>query len=133
MSEQFSILNLVLQNAPEVECRSIVTSVTGAHTAGLPLHRDEEHTVVALQKIPARIQKHFGDVPYVVLKPDLQSHSSGWLAAPKVEHMAFLFAPSRMQALAVVWYEPDLEPLISEENRRRIERLDWDKLAKKVL
>jgi hypothetical protein len=133
MSEQFSILNLSFRDAPEVECRTIVSSVTGAHIAGLPLQRGEEHVPVALQKIPPRIYKHFGDVPHVVIEPELRSHSSGWLAFPKVEHMAFLFDPSHMQALAVVWYEADVEPLLSAENRKKIEQLDWRTLAKKVV
>ena len=115
-----------------MECRTIVSSVTGGHIAGLPLRGGEEHTVVALQKLPARVQKHFGDVPHVVVEPELHAHSSGWLAGPKVEHMAFLFAPSRMQSLVVVWYEPAGEPIISPENRKRIEHLDWDSLAKKT-
>jgi hypothetical protein len=130
MSEQFSIFSIALQSGLEVECRSVVSSITGAHIAGLPLQRGEEHTVVALQKLPARIQRHFGDAPHVVLEPELRPHSAAWLSAPKVEHMALLFAPSRMQSLVVVWYEPAGEPLMSTENRKRIEHLDWDSLAK---
>jgi hypothetical protein len=132
MSEQFSILNLALQAGPELECRTIVSSITGAHIAGLPLRGGEEHTVVTLQKLPGRVQKHFGDVPHVVLERELHAHCSGWLAAPKIEHMALLFAPSSTQSLVVVWYEPASEPIISPENRKRIERLDWDSLAKKA-
>jgi hypothetical protein len=132
MSEQFSILNLGLQGGPELECRTIVTSVTEAHIAGLPLRAGEEHTVVDLQKLPARVQKHFGGVPYIVVEPELRAHSSDWLAAPKVEHMALLFAPSRMHSLVVVWYETADEPMLSPENRKRIEQLDWDSLAKKT-
>jgi hypothetical protein len=132
MSEQFSILNITLRSGAEVECRTIVSSVTGAHIAGLPLHGGEEHTVVTLQKLAPRIQKHFGDVPHVVIEPQLQARSSGWLAAPKIEHMAFFFAPLHSQALVVVWYEPAGEPLISPENQKRIEQLDWKSLARKV-
>lgn len=127
------MLKLSFREAPEVECRAIVSSVTGAHIAGLPLHTGEEHVPVLLQKIPARIYKHFGDVPHVVIEPELKSRSSGWLAPPKIEHMAFMFDPSGMKALAVVWYEADVEPLVSAENRKKIEGLDWNTLAKKVV
>jgi hypothetical protein len=33
--QQFSILNIALQGGLEVECRTIVSSVTGGHIAGL--------------------------------------------------------------------------------------------------
>jgi hypothetical protein len=132
MSDQFSLLKFSLQHAPQVECRTIISSITGAHLAGLPLRSGEEHTPIALQKLPARIRKHFGDVPHVVIEPMLKPHSSGWLAFPKVEHIALLFDPSRMQALAVAWYETEAEPLISPENLKRIEQLDWTARAMSV-
>jgi hypothetical protein len=133
MSEQFSILKLSFQNTSEVECRMIVSAVTGAHIAGLPLRSGEEQIPVALQKIPARIHKYFGDVPHVVIEPELKSHSSGWLAFPKIEHMGLLFDPSGLRTLAVIWYEAEAEPVLSAENRNKIERLDWAALAKKAV
>jgi hypothetical protein len=133
MPEQFSILRLAFPSGPDVECRAILSSITGAHIGGFPLHVGEEHTVVALQRLPARVQKHFGEVPHVILEPKLQTRSSGWLASPKVEHIGFFFAAARSQALVVVWYESDAEPLMCAENRRRFEQLGWDSLAKNVV
>ena len=46
--------------------------------------------------------------------------------------MAYLFAPSREQALIVVWYEFEAEPVLSPENRKRIELLDWNARARGV-
>jgi hypothetical protein len=132
MSEQFSILELAFRNAPEVECRMVVSSVTAAHLAGLPLRDGEEHTPILIQKLSARVSKHFGDVPHVVIEPQLRRHPSGYLAFPKIEHIALLFAPFAMQALAVVWYEADSQLLLSAENRKKIELLDWNALAKRV-
>jgi len=134
MSEQFSILSLLLKNAPDVESRMIVTSVTGAHIAGLPLHAGEVRLPLGLQKIPARIHRHFGDVPHVVIEPELKSHSfSSNLSFPKVEQMSFMLDPDSMRALVVVWYGDDSECLLSAENRRKIEFIDWNSVAKKVV
>jgi hypothetical protein len=132
MSEQFSILDVKFRNGPEVECRTIVSSVTGAHIAGLPLRSGEEHTVSALQNLPTRVEQYFAGFAYVVIEPSLLPHSSGSLAGPKVEHMGFLFAPSRDEGLTVVWYESEGEPLLSAENRKKIEGLNWNSLAKRV-
>lgn len=134
MSEQFSILGLKFQGVPEVECRMIISSVTGAHIAGLPLRADEEQFPLDLQRLPSRIHKHFGDVPYVVIEPQLKSRkATSWLAFPKVEHMAFLLDPESMLELVVIWYEDDSQPLISADNRRNIERIEWHSVAKKMI
>jgi hypothetical protein len=107
----------------------IVSSVTGAHMAGLPLKTGEADIPLGLQKVPTRVCKHFGEVRYVVIEPELVRHSAEWFVFPKIEHMAFFLAPATTQTLVVVWYETNLEPLVSAENRQKIAKLDWSALV----
>jgi hypothetical protein len=43
--------------------------------------------------------------------------------------MAFLVAPATTGALVVVWYEANLEPVVSAENREKIAQDDWNALV----
>ena len=80
---------------------------------------------VNLQKIPERIREHFGKIPVFVVEPKLKNLSPDSFAFPKIERIALLLAPETSKQLAIVWSEFDPEPMMSENTRRKIERVDW--------
>ena len=96
---------------------------------GLPAQSGEAKMAIGWQKIPDKIRRFFGEIPYAIIEPELKRHPKGCLQFPKIEHIAFLLSSDMTQGLAVIWYEDELEPVLSEENLKRIACLDWKSLA----
>ena len=127
-----SLRDIEIEGAPPLQCRGVLSSVTFAHIAGLPLTPDHDIDPVRMQKLDSRVSKHFGDVPHHVIPPELLPHESGVLAFPKVERMAFLLSEETSEALVLVWFEPEDEVFMSESNLTKLKQLNWANLARPV-
>ncbi len=127
-----SLRDIEISGAPPLQCRAVFSTVTFAHVAGLPLKPNDEINPVNLQKLETRVPKQFGNVPFHVLQPELVKHYSGTFAFPKVERMAFLLAEDTSEALVLVWYEPEDDCFMSDDNVRKLKKVQWHEHARVI-
>ncbi|MCX6997819.1 MAG: hypothetical protein NTV49_12220 [Kiritimatiellaeota bacterium] len=127
-----TLREIQIDGAPPLQCRTVVSSLTFAHIAGIPFKPEDGGNHVGLQRLETRVPRQFGKVPYCVLDPELIPQPSGTLAFPKVERMAFLLAEDTAEALVMVWFGREDTVFMSDGNMKQLNAIHWQDHARRI-